>query len=150
MWPHDVESVQGSTFCLFAMVQPWNIGVCWIDQVFATELTVVIFFVHATVLSIKTAFNLVTIHLVFRIIPLIQWGVMFFVHVLILFGDWNIYPVCFPNICWHSGLKNQWKYVQQTKFVILVIIISQSQLLVVSLIFDNCQLFYVVISAYNQ
>ena len=77
MWPHDVESVQGSTFCLFVMVQPWHIGVCWIDQVFVTELTVVIFFVHAAVLSIKTAFNLVNIHLIFRIIPLIQWSVMF-------------------------------------------------------------------------
>jgi hypothetical protein len=32
----------------------------------------------------------------------------------------------------------------------LVIFISQSQLLLVSLIFDNCQLFYVVISTYNQ
>jgi hypothetical protein len=31
-----------------------------------------IFFVHAAVLSIKTAFNLVKIHLLFRIIPLIQ------------------------------------------------------------------------------
>jgi hypothetical protein len=31
------------------------------------ELTVVIFFVHAAVLSIKTAFNLVKIHLLFRI-----------------------------------------------------------------------------------
>jgi hypothetical protein len=44
VWPHDVESFQGSTFCLFVMVQPWNIGVCWIDQVVVTELTVVIFF----------------------------------------------------------------------------------------------------------
>ena len=44
VWPHDVESFQGSTFCLLVMVQPWNIGVCWIDQVFVTELTVVIFF----------------------------------------------------------------------------------------------------------
>jgi hypothetical protein len=31
-----------------------------------TELTVVICFVHAAVLSIKTAFNLVKIHLLFR------------------------------------------------------------------------------------
>jgi hypothetical protein len=31
-----------------------------------------IFFVHTAVLSIKTAFNLVKIHLLFRIIPLIQ------------------------------------------------------------------------------
>jgi hypothetical protein len=72
VWPHDVESFQGSKFCLFVMVQPWNIGVCCIDQVFVTELIVVIFFVHAAVLSIKTAFNLVKIHLLFRIIPLIQ------------------------------------------------------------------------------
>ena len=72
VWPHDVESFQGSKFCLFVMVQPWNIGVCCIDQVFVTELTVVIFFVHAAVLCIKTAFNLVKIHLLFRIIPLIQ------------------------------------------------------------------------------
>ena len=28
VWPHYVESFQGSTFCLFVMVQPWNIGVC--------------------------------------------------------------------------------------------------------------------------
>ena len=32
----------------------------------------------------------------------------------------------------------------------LVIIIPQSQLLSVSLVFDNCQLIYVVISTYNQ
>jgi hypothetical protein len=31
-----------------------------------------IFFVHAAVLSIKTVFNLVKIHLLFRILPLIQ------------------------------------------------------------------------------
>jgi hypothetical protein len=36
-----------------------------------------IFFVHATVLSIKTAFNLVKIHLLSRIISLIQWSLMF-------------------------------------------------------------------------
>jgi hypothetical protein len=36
------------------------------------ELAVVIFFVHAAVLGIKTAFNFVKIHLFFRIIPLIQ------------------------------------------------------------------------------
>jgi hypothetical protein len=50
-----VESFQVSKFCLFVMVQPWNIGVCLIDQVFVTKLTVVIFFFHAAVLSIKTA-----------------------------------------------------------------------------------------------
>ena len=66
VWPHDGESFLGSTFCLFVMEQPWNIGVCWIDQVFVTELTVVIFFRHAAVLNAKTAFNLVKIHLLFH------------------------------------------------------------------------------------
>jgi hypothetical protein len=51
------------------------------------------------------------VDLLFRIIPLIQWSVMFCRPCLIVFGDWNIYPVCFPNIYWHSGLNNQWKYV---------------------------------------
>jgi hypothetical protein len=37
--PHDVESFPGSTFCLFVMVQPWNIGVCWIDEVSVTEFS---------------------------------------------------------------------------------------------------------------
>jgi hypothetical protein len=143
VWPHDVDSFQGSTFCLFVMVQPWNIGVCWIDEVFVTELTVVIFFFHAAVLSIKTAFNLVKIHLLFRIIPLIlratgkissllltvlpswnkvitylltyllliQWRVMFCRPCFNRFRGLKYIPVCFPNICWHSGLKNQWKYV---------------------------------------
>jgi hypothetical protein len=32
--------------------------------------------VHTAVLSIKTAFNLVKIHLLSRIIPLIQWSIM--------------------------------------------------------------------------
>ena len=35
------------------------------------------FFFHTVVLSIKTAFNFVKIHLLFRMMPLIQWGVMF-------------------------------------------------------------------------
>jgi hypothetical protein len=25
VWPHEFESFQGSTFCLFVVVQPWNI-----------------------------------------------------------------------------------------------------------------------------
>jgi hypothetical protein len=36
-----------------------------------------IFIVHRAVLSIKTAFNLGKIHLLFRVMPLIQWSVMF-------------------------------------------------------------------------
>ena len=36
-----------------------------------------IYLVHATLLSIKTAFNLVKIHLLSRIISLIQWSLMF-------------------------------------------------------------------------
>jgi hypothetical protein len=54
VWPHDVESFQGSTFYLFAMAQPWKIGVCWIDQVFVTELTVVIFFCSMSAYIRKT------------------------------------------------------------------------------------------------
>ena len=72
-----------------------------------------IFFVHTTVLSLKTAFNLVKIHLLFRIMILIQWNVnisVFVNHVVIVFWGPNegdrkrtYIPVCFPNICWHSG-----------------------------------------------
>jgi hypothetical protein len=62
---------------IFSLVlQPWMSAYIR-KTVFVTELTVVTFFVHAAVLSIKTAFNLVKIHLLFRIIPLIQWSVMF-------------------------------------------------------------------------
>ena len=109
MWPHDVESFQGSTYCLFVMVQPWNIGVCWIDKVFVTELTVVIFFFHAAVLSIKTAFNLVKIHLSFRIIPLIQWSVMFcrpcFNRFWGLFSEYYmLFSYQTGYIMWHSRL----------------------------------------------
>ena len=100
----------------FAMVQPWNIGVCWIDLVFVAELPVVIFFsCSCRRLCIKTAFNLVKIHLLF--LTMLLWFseaqlFIFLSAMLLLFlGDWKIYPVCFPNICWHSGLKNQWKYV---------------------------------------
>ena len=28
------------SYCSFVMVQPWNIGICWIDLVFVTELSV--------------------------------------------------------------------------------------------------------------
>ena len=116
MWPHDVESFLGSTFCLYVMVQPWNIGVCWIDQVFVTELTAVIFFVHAAVLSIKTAFNLVKIHLFFRIIPLIQWSVMFCRPCFNRFWGLKYIPHLFSEyymlfsyqtgyIMWHSRLR---------------------------------------------
>jgi len=76
--PMTSKVFKAQTFCLFVMVQPWNIGVCWIDMVFVTKLTVIIFFfVHTTVLSTKIAFNLVKIHLLFRIMRLIQWSIMF-------------------------------------------------------------------------
>jgi hypothetical protein len=39
------------------MVQPWNIGVCWIDQVFVTKLTCVIFFCSCSVFSIGIYFS---------------------------------------------------------------------------------------------
>ena len=51
-----------------------------------------IFFVHTTVLSLKTAFNLVKIHLLFRIMILIQWSVNISVyvhHVVIVFWGPN-------------------------------------------------------------
>ena len=51
-----------------------------------------IFFVHTTVLSLKTAFNLVKIHLLFRIVILIQWSVnisVFVNHVVIVFWGPN-------------------------------------------------------------
>ena len=50
------------------------------------------FFVHTTVLSLKTAFNLVKIHLLFRIMILIQWSVnisIFVNHVVIVFWGPN-------------------------------------------------------------
>ena len=71
MWSRDFERFQGAkfnTFLLilmfkFALVQPWNIGVCRIDLVFVTELTV-------DLVSIKKAFDLVKIYLSFRIMLL--------------------------------------------------------------------------------
>ena len=48
-----------------------------------------IFFVHTAVLRIKTAFNLIKIHLLFRIMISIQWSVIisiFVIHVFIVFG----------------------------------------------------------------
>ena len=51
-----------------------------------------ILFVHTTVLSLKTAFNLVKIHLLFRIMILIQWSVnisVFVNYVVIVFWGPN-------------------------------------------------------------
>jgi hypothetical protein len=31
---------------------------------------------------------------------------------------WNIYPVCFSNICWNSWLNNQWKFMTWDRAVI--------------------------------
>jgi hypothetical protein len=56
----------------------------WMFLFFCTR----IFFVHTTVLSLKTAFNLVKIHLLFCIMILIQWSVnisVFVNHVVIGF-----------------------------------------------------------------
>jgi hypothetical protein len=80
------------------IVQPWKIGVCWIDQVFVTELSVVIFVVvHTAVLSIKTAFNLGKIHLVFHIMLLIQWSVIFFVVHVTVSGRLKYIPHLFSE-----------------------------------------------------
>ena len=42
---------------------------------------------------------------------------------IVFLEGWNTYPICYPNICWHSWLKNQWKCVQQTKSVMVYIYI---------------------------
>jgi len=79
------------------------------------ELTVVIFLlVHTTVLSIKTAFNLANIHLLFPVMLLNQWSVNMSYRRPYCYCFWeilNLYPVCNPNICWHSLLKNKWKFL---------------------------------------
>jgi hypothetical protein len=63
-----------------------------------------IFFVHAAVLSIKTAFNLVKIHLLSHIIPLIQWSVMFCRPCFNRFGGLKYIPRLLPMfqlvLCW--------------------------------------------------
>ena len=110
VWPCDFEGFQGTKFNTFLLfyydVQVCygtveeHVGVSWIDLVFVVELTVVIFFfVRATVLSIKTAFNLVKIHLLLCII-LIQWGVIisiFVGHVVIVFGRLKYIPCLFSE-----------------------------------------------------
>jgi hypothetical protein len=110
VWPHDVESFQGSTFCL--MVQSWNIWVCRIDQVFVTELSVVILFCSYSRFEYK---NSISFGKNTFIIPYYSIDSMkshfLVVHVVIVLGDWNIYPVCFQNICWHSWLNDQLKFV---------------------------------------
>jgi hypothetical protein len=59
-WRHRRKKVRNTERFKFVMVQLWNI---------LAELTVVIFFfVHVAVLSIKTAFDLVKIYFLFRII----------------------------------------------------------------------------------
>ena len=59
-------------------------------------------FVHKAVLSIKTAFNLVKIHLFFRIMLLIQWSVIFCRPCCYCFWETEIYtPFVFRIlICW--------------------------------------------------
>ena len=90
LWPHDVGSFQGSTFCLLWCSSRYGTavehrsllnrsGIC--DGIICCN----IFFVHTVVLSIKTAFNIVKIHL-FRIMLLIQWSVFFFVVHVTVFG----------------------------------------------------------------
>jgi hypothetical protein len=79
---HDVESFQGSTICLLWCSSRYGTavehrsllnrsGIC--DEIICCN----IFVVHTAVLSIKTAFNLVKIHLLFHIMLLIQWSVIF-------------------------------------------------------------------------
>jgi hypothetical protein len=56
-----------------------------------------IFFVHTNVLSLKTAFNLVKIHLLFRIMILIQWSVN-----ISVFVNYVVIRVSYMGI---SGMK---------------------------------------------
>jgi hypothetical protein len=105
VWSRDFERFQGAkfnTFLLilmfkFVLVQPWNIGVCRIDLVFVTELTV-------NLVSIKKAFDLVKIYLSFRIMLLNRWSVsisIFVSHVCIAFwGDGKHLPLFF-YLCMH-------------------------------------------------
>ena len=118
VWPHDVERFQSSTFCLLWCSSRYGTavehssllnrsGIC--DGFICCNI-----FCSYSRFEYKTAFNLVKIHLLFRIMLLIQWSVFFLSSMLPFLVDWNIYPVCFPNICWHSWMTNQWKFVQQT------------------------------------
>ena len=55
------------------------------------ELTVVIFVCSYSRFEYKNSFNLVKIHLLFRIMPLIQWSVIFCRPFFHRFGGTNIY-----------------------------------------------------------
>jgi hypothetical protein len=54
------------------MLQPWTIGVCGIDLVFVTELSVVIFLFSYSRHEYKNSIQFGKIHLLFRIMLLIQ------------------------------------------------------------------------------
>jgi hypothetical protein len=105
MWPSDVESFQGSTFCLL-----WCSRLLWYSRgrkEFAESIWYLwgiiccnILFLHTCVLRIPTAFNLVKIHLLFRIMLLTYWSVIisiFAVHVFIIFGRLKYIPRLFSE-----------------------------------------------------
>jgi hypothetical protein len=73
------------------------------------------FFVHAAVLSIITAFNLVKIHLLFRIMPLIQWSVMLCRPCFNRFRGLKYIPRLFnkKHITTVNSVTNTWS-IQQT------------------------------------
>ena len=95
------QCFQGSAFCLLWCSSRYGIavehrsllnrpGIC--DGIICCH----IFVVHRAVLSIKTAFNYVKIHLLFSIMLLIQWSVIYCRPCCYRFlEDWNIYPSVF-------------------------------------------------------
>ena len=91
------------------MVQPTNDFDESIWCLWRNELTVVIFCLFNHVLSIKTAFNLVKLHLLFRVMLLNQWSVdMSYVvgHAFIVFGgDW-IYNL---SVIWIYADIHYWR-----------------------------------------
>jgi hypothetical protein len=77
-----------------AMEQPWNIGVCWIDQVFVMELSVVIFFYSYNRFEYKNSilFGKNTYFIPYYAIDSVKCNFLSF-KLLLFLGDWNIYPV---------------------------------------------------------
>jgi hypothetical protein len=65
-----------------------------------------IFFFHTTVLSLKIAFNLVKIHLLFRIMILIQWSVNISTNL-----------VCYPYFHWLFNPECQHIFGKQTGYI---------------------------------
>jgi hypothetical protein len=100
VWHNDIESFVycDAQVCYGTDVEHRSLmnrsGIC-------DELSVVIFcFVHTAVLRIKTAFNLVKIHLLFHIMLMTQQSIIisiFVVHVFIVLG--SVFQRYAENLC---------------------------------------------------